>query len=143
MQQLPRRDRMAETGHATRSCAMDRVLPLRSFSLTSPGVVNMRRTVFFAAAFAVVCVALSARSALAQQTDVIRGRVTGPDTLAIKGVSVTATSYQGNVSKKAETDKNGRFTIIFPNGEGDYWLDFRAIGFAPKRFEIKRVDQEE
>lgn len=112
-------------------------------SLTSPGVVNMRRSVYLAAVFAVACLACLAHPAFAQQTDIIRGRVTGPDTMPVKGVTVTATSYQGNVSKKAATDKNGRFTIIFVNGEGDYWLEFRAIGFTPKRFEIKRVGEEE
>ena len=41
------------------------------------------------------------------------------------------------------TDKAGRFTIVFINGEGDYWLDFAKIGYAPKRFEIKRLGDEE
>src|SRR5256885_1273314 len=60
---------------------------------------------------------------IAQQTDVIRGQVTGPDSLPVPGVEVRATSYQGGISKIANTDKNGRFTIVFINGEGDYWID--------------------
>src|SRR5436190_17035571 len=74
----------------------------------------------------------------AQATDIIRGRVTGaimPDTGAIEGVNVKATSYSGGVAKTARTDRGGRFTIIFINGEGDYWLDFTKIGLAPRRFE--------
>ena len=39
--------------------------------------------------------------------------------------------------------RRGRFTIVFINGEGDYWLDFTKVGYAPKRFEIKRIGDEE
>lgn len=80
----------------------------------------------------------------AQQTaDVIRGRVTGPDSLPIVGAQITAVSYFGGITKTARTDKNGRYSITYPNGEGDYWLSFAAIGFQPRRFEIKRVADEE
>jgi hypothetical protein len=81
----------------------------------------------------------------AQQTDIIRGRVLGPppDTEAIQGARVTATSYQGNISKTATTDKNGRFQIIFVNGEGDYWIDVAKVGFNKRRFEIRRVSDEQ
>jgi hypothetical protein len=88
--------------------------------------------------------ATSARVAVSQvSTDVIRGRVTDADAHPVQSVEVRATSYQGQVSKTAKTDKGGRFTIIFINGEGDYWLDLRKLGFAPKRFEIKKVGDEE
>ena len=81
--------------------------------------------------------------AMAQQLDVIRGRVTGPDSTPVSGVTVKATSFSGNVSKSARTDRNGRFSITYPNGEGDYWLEFHAIGYVAKRFEIKRIADEE
>jgi len=67
-----------------------------------------------------LAIAVSARMASAQQTDVIRGRVIGQDSLPIQGASIRATSYQGGVAKVATTDKGGRFTIVFINGEGDY-----------------------
>jgi hypothetical protein len=82
-------------------------------------------------------------SSAQQQTDIIRGRVTGPDTLPISGARITATSYQGNISKTAETDKNGRFQIIFVNGEGDYWIDVAKIGYNKRRFEIRKVGDEQ
>ncbi len=81
--------------------------------------------------------------ASAQQTDVIRGTVTGPDSLPVSGVEVRATSYAGGVTKTAQTDKSGRYMIAFINGEGDYWLDFRKLGYAPRRFEVKRIGDEE
>jgi hypothetical protein len=92
-----------------------------------------------------VCAALflALHTASAQQTDIIRGRVTGPDSLPAQDVEVRATSYGGNVTKTTKTGKDGRYTIIFNSGEGDYWLDFRKLGLAPKRFELKRIGDEE
>jgi hypothetical protein len=87
---------------------------------------------------------IGASAAFAQtSTDVIRGRVIDPDRRPIEGVGVRAVSYQGQITKTATTDKNGRYTIIFINGEGDYWLDFRKLGFAPRRFEVKKIGDEE
>ena len=90
-----------------------------------------------------LCLVLAPAQALAQQTDVIRGKVVGPDSMPIQGVSVRATSYSGSILKQTTTDKRGQFTIIYINGEGDYWLDFVKLGFAPKRFEIKRIGDED
>ncbi|MDE3053146.1 MAG: carboxypeptidase regulatory-like domain-containing protein [Gemmatimonadota bacterium] len=78
-------------------------------------------------------------SAAAQGADVIRGRVTDENTVPIPNVSVAATSISGNVTRSARTDKDGRFTIIFPNGDGDYMVAFNANGYALKRFEVKRT----
>src|SRR6188472_1504797 len=79
----------------------------------------------------------SASIAHAQQTDVIRGRIIGPDSAPLRDVNVKATSYQGNVAKTAKTDKDGRFNIVFLNGEGDYWIDLQKVGYSAKRFEIR------
>jgi hypothetical protein len=108
--------------------------------------------------FAMLAIASMVRPgrAGAQVTDVIRGRVTSgagataargggaaADTTGLQGVHVKATSYAGGVTKTATTDKTGRFTIMFINGEGDYWIEFTRIGFAPQRREIKRIGEEE
>jgi hypothetical protein len=82
-------------------------------------------------------------SAEAQQADVIRGRVTGPDSAGIADVTVTVTSISGNVSRTARTDRNGRFTVTFPGGDGDYMVSFAAMGYAARRFEVKRMADEE
>ena len=79
----------------------------------------------------------------AQTVDVIRGRVTGPEKEALEGVAVTVTTLSGAVSRNATTDRNGRFMVTFPGGDGDYFVSFRQIGFAPRRFEVKRVADEE
>lgn len=86
----------------------------------------------------VACLAL-ARPLRAQGADVIRGQVRDENSLPIPNVSVEATSISGNVTRSARTDKAGRFTIIFPNGDGDYMVAFNANGYALKRFEVKRT----
>src|SRR3954462_15157818 len=94
---------------------------------------------------AALAIAAAAAPLAAQQTDIIRGRVTGPppDTAAIQGAHITATSYQGNVTKTATTDRNGRFQLIFVNGEGDYWIEVGKVGYNKRRFEIRRVSEEQ
>lgn len=79
----------------------------------------------------------------AQGVDVIRGRVTGPDNLPVEGAQVTVTTLSGAVSRTGRTDTNGRYMITFPGGDGDYFVNFAAIGFAPRRFEVKRVAEED
>ena len=79
----------------------------------------------------------------AQQLDVIRGQITGPDSVPIAGARVTATSLSGNVNRNARTDTKGRFTITFPGGDGDYFITVTALGFAPRRFEVKRTADQE
>jgi hypothetical protein len=79
----------------------------------------------------------------AQQLDVIRGQVTNSDQQPIEKADVTATSVAGGVNRTARTDRAGRFTITFPGGEGDYYVTFTAIGYAPRRFEVKRTADQE
>lgn len=78
----------------------------------------------------------------AQDVDIIRGRVTGPDTVGLPGVIVTATTLTGQVSRTARTDRNGRYQISFPGGEGDYWVTFASVGFQMRRYQVKRTAEE-
>src|SRR6185503_4292935 len=84
-----------------------------------------------------------ARPASTQQLDVIRGQVVGPEGKPLEDAKVTATSLSGNVNRSARTDKNGRYTITFPGGEGDYFVEVSAIGYAARRFEVKRTADQE
>lgn len=80
---------------------------------------------------------------IAQQIDVIRGTVTSAEGRPLEDVKVTATSFSGNVNRIARTDRNGRFTITFPGGEGDYFVEFSAIGYGARRFQVKRTADQE
>src|SRR5204862_2067974 len=78
-------------------------------------------------------------AAVGAQADVIRGRVIAPDSTPVERATITVTSLRGGVSRGARTDKDGRYTIAFPGSDGDYFVSVAALGFAGKRFEIKRI----
>lgn len=79
----------------------------------------------------------------AQQVDVIRGRVVGPDRQPVAGARVAVTSISGGVNRTTRTDRDGRYTVTFPGGDGDYWVTVAAVGFVPRRVEVKRVTDED
>ncbi len=87
-----------------------------------------------------LCLALlTLPSALAAQTDVVRGTVTGPDNSPIERANVTVTTLSGNVSRSVRTARDGRFTIAFPGNDGNYMVTVAAIGYNAARFEVKRT----
>ena len=105
--------------------------------------MSPRRTFLFLF-LAIVGVIAPLHSLHAQGTsDIIRGRVIGPDKKPVENVTVTATSLVDQTSRNSKTNKDGRFTIIFNGGGGDYMMSYTAIGFQPMRFEVKReVDED-
>ena len=94
------------------------------------------------ALYLLVLVSGVAATARAQESDVIRGKVTGPDSLPLENVKITAMSLATNQSISRNTGRDGRFTIIFPNGGGDYLISYSAIGFQPQQKEVKREQDE-
>ena len=102
--------------------------------------MNFRRAAFVLSALASLTVGVKTAQA---QADVIRGRVITVDSQPIPNATVTATTISGNVNRSAKTDRNGRFTITFPNGDGDYIMKFIALGYAPREYELKRAADED
>jgi hypothetical protein len=94
-------------------------------------------------ALALILIVLTPAAVRAQDPDIIRGRVTGPDSLPVEGAAVSVTAIASGVNKTTRTDKEGRYTVTFPSAEGDYWVAIQSIGLAPRRFEIKRLADEE
>src|ERR1041385_2779203 len=84
----------------------------------------------------------AATTARAQESDIIRGKATGPDSLPLENVKVTAMSIATNQSISRNTGKDGRFTIVFPNGGGDFIISYSTIGFQPQQKEVKREQDE-
>ena len=81
--------------------------------------------------------------AAAQQTDVIRGRVTNEEGLALRGVRVSATAIPGATRREARTDDRGNFQIVFPNGTGDYMMGYALIGYLYRQHQVKRLADED
>ena len=82
-----------------------------------------------------IIVSGAAASASGQESDIIRGKVTGSDSLPLENVKVTVMSLSTNQSISKNTGKDGRFTIVFPNGGGDFMVSYSAIGFQPTQKE--------
>jgi len=88
-------------------------------------------------------VARTAGSQVGTTTDIITGTVTGRDSQPLAGALVQATSLETQVSRQRTTDARGRFTIVFPEGGGQYQLTVRYVGMAPARVTIERQADED
>ena len=87
----------------------------------------------------------SAATASAQggSVDIIRGRVTGPSGKPLADVTVSAQSMTDETTRTSKSGSDGRFTIVFAGGDGDYMMTFAAIGMVPKSFEVQKVNDDD
>jgi hypothetical protein len=91
----------------------------------------------------VISVALIARTAVAQnaaattsvvtRTEVLRGRVTNDSGAAIVGATVIATMAPDRTVGRDSTGGDGRYSLRFERGTGDYLVYASAPGFRPFR----------
>ncbi len=101
------------------------------------------RLVTPAAALAAAEAATPAAAQVVSSTDIIIGRVTGAQNEPIENATVTATSVETGISRSKRTDANGRYTILFPDGGGQYRLTIASIGFAPRTINLARAADED
>ena len=95
-----------------------------------------------AAAIAVATPAV-ARAQVGSSTDIIIGRVTNPAGQPVENAVVTVTSVETNVSRTKRTDANGRYTVLFPDGGGQYRVTIAFVGFAPTVLSVQRAADED
>jgi hypothetical protein len=103
----------------------------------------MRRA---AVAVAVVLLTLLPLSPLAAQgasTDIITGTVTSPMGTPLPGARIVATSAETGVSRTATSNAQGRYTIAFPGGGGQYRLTVSAPGLSPTTMTVGRQADED
>ncbi|HEY5218425.1 MAG TPA: carboxypeptidase-like regulatory domain-containing protein, partial [Gemmatimonadaceae bacterium] len=99
------------------------------------------RSAFCIAMLALVAAAsnLSAQSSV----DIIRGRVTGPDGKPLAGVTVNVQSLTDETTRSTRSGNDGRFTVLFAGGDGDYMMTFLAIGMMPSSFEVQKTSDDD
>jgi len=93
-----------------------------------------------------LAVALAPRPAAAQigvATDILTGQVRSAQGVPVSGAAVEAYSLETQVTRRARTDQNGRYTILFTDGGGQYRMTVRAIGFQPIQETIYRMSDED
>ncbi len=76
-------------------------------------------------------------------TDIVMGRVTSPEGTPLAGAKVVVTSAETQISRTKVTDADGRYTVIFPDGGGNYGVQVQSIGFAPQVFTVSRQSDED
>ena len=76
-------------------------------------------------------------------TDILMGKISGPDSQAVAGARIEATSAETGITRTKTTGADGRYTIVFPDGGGTYRLTVRAIGMAPVTRDIQRQGDED
>ena len=87
--------------------------------------------------------AVSARAQVGSTTDILTGVITGPDGRPLAGATVDATALDGQITRHATTGNNGRYTILFPDGGGQYRVTVRFLGMAPITFvDTRQADED-
>ena len=61
-------------------------------------------------------------------TDIITGVVVGPDGRPSANVVIEAMSLETEITQTTRTDQRGRYTILFPDGGGQYPMTAWTIG---------------
>ncbi|HEV2146239.1 MAG TPA: carboxypeptidase regulatory-like domain-containing protein [Longimicrobiaceae bacterium] len=63
-------------------------------------------------------------------TDILRGRVTGPDGAPVDQARVEATSAETGITRTTTTNEQGVYTLAFPDGGGRYQIRVSRAGFG-------------
>ncbi len=86
---------------------------------------------------------IAAGAQVGATTDILTGIVTDQAGAPVAQVVVEATSVETEIIRGARTDARGRYTILFPDGGGQYRLTFRGIGFTPVTHLVVRYSDED
>lgn len=85
-----------------------------------------------------VCGTGTAAAQVSPATDIIVGRVIGPDSTPIAGAQVAVVAVMTNATKTLVTNGDGRFSVVFRDGDGTYRIQVTAIGMRPARAIVER-----
>lgn len=87
--------------------------------------------------------ALPAKAQIGATTDIITGTVRAENGQPIRDATVEVTSLESSVTRRTRTNAQGRYTILFPDGGGEYRVVLRSIGLAPATIELRRIADED
>ena len=83
------------------------------------------------------------RAQVGSTTDIIMGKVTGPDTTPVVGARIEVTSTETGITRRKTTNARGEYSILFPDGGGTYTLKVSFIGFGPYTGSVARQSDED
>jgi hypothetical protein len=107
----------------------------------------MRSTVLAVVALAVTATlaAPALRAQVGSTTDIITGKITGPPPgkQPLVGATVTVTSIDTHISRSRQTNSDGHYTVVFPDGGGQYRLEVHSVGFEQATIILSRQADED
>ena len=80
---------------------------------------------------------------LGATTDIITGTVVGPDGVPLAGVQLLVTSVETGITRTKTTNDRGQYTLLFPDGGGQYQVVTRFIGMAAQEMMLARIADED
>ena len=83
------------------------------------------------------------RAQVGSTTDILTGRVLGPDGEPLPDAAVEAVSVETGISRSRATNEKGRWTIVFPDGGGSYRVTIKRLGMAPVTIAMTRQGDED
>jgi hypothetical protein len=89
---------------------------------------------------------VGAPSALAQvgsTTDIITGTVRNTDNRPVANARIEVTSVETGTTRVRTTNDKGQYTLLFPDGGGQYRVTARAIGLQPASVDLLRLADED
>src|SRR5690348_3166123 len=84
-----------------------------------------------------------ARAQVGTPTDILTGRVLGPDGPPLPDATVEAVSVETEIVRTRTTNDKGRWTIVFPDGGGNYRVTVKYLGMAPVTITMARQGDED
>lgn len=87
--------------------------------------------------------AAPAQAQVGSTTDIITGKVVDSTGKPVAGATVTAISIDTHISRSRQSNTDGRYTIVFPDGGGQYQLQVRSLGFNPAATILARQADED
>jgi hypothetical protein len=110
---------------------------------TSDSDLSMPRRLLLLLFILIGSFATTARAQVGATTDIITGTVVGPDGKPIVGATVEVTSVETEVTRRKTTNDQGKYTLLFPDGGGQYRITVRHLGMVPVTFAVaKQADED-
>jgi hypothetical protein len=85
----------------------------------------------------------AARAQVGATTDIILGKVVNAEGAPMPGVDVRVVSTETQIGRSATTNASGRFTVVFPDGGGNYRVTAKFVGFQPVTIPVNRQADED
>src|SRR5260370_31986730 len=104
--------------------------------------MKMLRSLWLAPALVILAAAPTVAQ-IGMTTDVITGVVTAEEGSPLNGAVIEVLSWETQIARTTRTDARGRYTVLFPDGGGQYRVTVRYIGMRPNQATIQRIADED